>query len=289
MKYQVPRILLQILTLCLSLALVACAAPPPSSGLVSTGNSSGQSVAPSATNPETIAFLEQAAGSRALSCLQEHLATLEPEQAQALLDDPEMIYMMLRDTYWFPPANKRYSGDYGMEDYSAIQLKDADGKDISADVVDLWYAANEVYNVDDGVMFEMSESVTLTEGGADCNELKNYDAVIAGIFTAYGKQQLEQTSVGGRPLIQKTGEKIYRLGPWKTGHSLGAALADIQAKDVADGKITVTVRYEAFSRPADPEEAKSYRPEYETVDFGLISVDGSWMVADYRFPEASEE
>lgn len=186
----------------------------------------------------------------------------------------------------FAPVVKRFSGDYSEKDYSTVAIKNTAGEDISADVIDLWYAANEVYNVDDDMMFEMAESATLF-GEIEHYELKNYDEVVDGIFTANGKKQVEEACIGSEmTFIQRKDGKVYRLGPWKTGHSMAFALVDMQPKEVAETKVTVTAKYEKFAKPIDPEAAKNYIPEYELVEFTIVLENGIWMTDDYRYPEA---
>lgn len=177
----------------------------------------------------------------------------------------------------------RYPGEYNTElsDYRNIQIKDNDGNDISHIAIDLWYAANEIYNVDDMKMFEMGEyDATLSGYTVQSNELLNYYTVVENVFTQNGIAQLEQTMIGGpEPLIRKKDDKVYRMGAWKTGYSFGNALTDMQVKELTGNAITLAATY-----------ASIYRDNTTvTVDFTIANVDGTWLVDDYVYPEAYQK
>ena len=187
------------------------------------------------------------------------------------------------EEYFFNSSNK---------DYSAIKIKDNQGKDITGIVIDLWWAANEVYNVDDTAMFEMGEGIYLLENAPEFYELKNYDTVVNSIFTPNARAQLEQTRLGSETttFLQRKDGKVYRLGSWKTGYSYAGVLVDMQPKEVVDRKITMTVKYETNARfYAGEEEGMDYVPEYDFVDFTIVKTAGTWMVEDYIFPDALRE
>lgn len=176
----------------------------------------------------------------------------------------------------------RYPGTYNTEqsDYSKIQIKDDNGNEISHIAIDLWYAANEIYNVDESQMFEMGEyDVPLTGYTIGSNELLNYDAVVEDVFTQDGIQQLEQTMIGGpEPLIRKQDGKVYRMSSWKTGYSFANALTDMQVKELMGDRITLAVAY----APIGVDNIL----DSETVEFTIAKVGGTWLVDDYVYPEA---
>ena len=185
-----------------------------------------------------------------------------------------------------PPEDyvNRYPGEYNTEisDYSNIQIKDNEGNDISHIAIDLWYAANEIYNVDDMKMFEIGEYETnlMEYDIPQSNELVNYYAIVENIFTQNGITQLEQTrlgaSDGSAPLIRKQDGKVYRMGAWKSGYSFANALTDMQVKEFTGNKITLAVTYASINRDNTT----------VTVDFTITIVDGTWLVDDYVYPES---
>ena len=70
------------------------------------------------------------------------------------------------------------------KDYSGISVTDASGKDITDIAIDLWWAANGVYDPDDVFVFEMGPQTTLLENAPDFYELINYAQVMPTIFKA---------------------------------------------------------------------------------------------------------
>ena len=180
----------------------------------------------------------------------------------------------------------RYPGEYNTElsDYSNIQIKNNDGNDISHIAIDLWYAANEIYNVDDMKMFEIGEyEATLTEYTyiPHSNELLNYYAVAESVFTQDGIAQLEQTMFGGSdgsaPLIRKKDDKVYRMSAYKTGYSFAHALIDMQVKELGEDIITLSVTYVSIDR------------DNANIDFTIANVGGTWLVDNYVYPETYQE
>lgn len=113
----------------------------------------------------------------------------------------------------------RYPGEYNtkLSDYSDIVIKDKDGSDISRAAIDLWYAANKIYNVDDMKMFEIGEyEVPMTEYDIpQSNELLNYSAVAESVFTQNGIAQLEQAKIEGKYFLIR--KKIIRFIVWALG------------------------------------------------------------------------
>lgn len=183
----------------------------------------------------------------------------------------------------------RFTGDYSDKNYSTIKINDSNGNDISNIVIDLWYAANEVYNVDDGVMFETGEGVKLYEDYPDFIELKNYNDVVDKIFTANARKQVEETCLSGgeKTFIQKKDGKVYRLGPWRTGNSYAHALKDIQLKEATQNSVVVTVEYEKSGRIFYDDENYGYPPEYDSRDFKIIKEGNIWVVENYIYPDTN--
>lgn len=177
----------------------------------------------------------------------------------------------------------RYSGEYNTElsDYSNIQIKDSDGNDISHIAIDLWYAANEIYNVDDSKMFQMGESeVALSGYTMPSNELLNYAPVVEHVFTQNGITQLEQTVIGGSEFfIRKKDGKVYRMSAWKTGYSFADALMDMKVKESVGNTITLAATYASIDRDNTT----------VTIDFTITNADSTWLVDDYVYPEAYQK
>lgn len=147
----------------------------------------------------------------------------------------------------------------------------------------LWRSANEVYNVDSAELFEFGETVKLYDNSPEYTEIKNYDEVVNKIFTANGKNQLESTYLGGDKytFIQKSGGKVYRLAPWKTGTSYVNSLYQVSyVDDISNGRATFEVKYK---KPTANENAE---PEIGTVEFILVNQNGTWLVDNYVYPEA---
>ena len=185
-------------------------------------------------------------------------------------------------TYRFP--HDVYENFAAEKDYSNIHLADASGNDITEIAIDLWWAANGVYNVDDIFMFEMGEQTRLFEDAPDYYELRNYDEVMPKIFTEHGIQQAEQTCIGGSlTFIQRQNGKVYRLGPWKTGYDYGMAMTDMQVKQAQSNRVTLTVTY---IRQGSIAMDGSGTPIYDTVDFTIAKENGIWLVDDYIYPES---
>ncbi|HWP80901.1 MAG TPA: hypothetical protein VN446_09715 [Candidatus Acidoferrum sp.] len=190
-----------------------------------------------------------------------------------------------------PPTEdyvNRYPGEYNtaLADYDDIHVEDNGGNDISHIAIDLWYAANEIYNVDEMDMFEIgAHEVSLREYEVpQSNELLNYAAVVESVFTQNGVLQLEQTLIGYQrfPLIRKKDGKVYRMGGWKTGYSFANSLTDMQVKALSEDKVTLAVTYAIVDN-------EDNILERVTVDFTMANVDGIWLVDDYIYPEVYQE
>lgn len=177
----------------------------------------------------------------------------------------------------------RYPGEYNTElsDYSDIQIKDNNGNDISHIAIDLWYAANEIYNVDDTKMFEMDYGDTMIDGHEPYNELHNYDAVVRSVFTENGIAQLERAEIISisETFILKYDGKTYRKAPYKSGYSFANALTDMQIKELAGDRITLAVTYASINRDNTT----------VTSDFTIVNVSGTWLVDYYVYPESTSE
>ena len=181
-------------------------------------------------------------------------------------------------------SGRRFTSEYySNRDYSAIQVKDAQGNDVSKILIDLWYCASDAYDVDGNVVFENGQWVSLQENLPEFVELKDYDQVIHKIFTPNAIAQFESSDV---VLIQKTQDgAVYRLAPWRTGYSYAYAMTDIQAKEVSENKITAVVTYEKNAGYAGAWEDPAYVPQYDTVEFTVVCQDGIWLVDSYTYPE----
>lgn len=187
------------------------------------------------------------------------------------------------------PANyvNRYPGEYNtkLANYDDIHVQDNDGNDISPIAIDLWYAANEIYDVDDTKMFEIGAyEVSLPEYAIpQSNELLDYYSVVENVFTQNGISQLEKAMIEGQyPLIRKKDGKVYRMGSWKTGCSFARALTDMEVKELSEDKITLTVTYAIVDNDDTILELVS-------IDFIVANVDGNWLVDDYVYPEVYRE
>ena len=191
---------------------------------------------------------------------------------------------------------KRYPEEYIIDywtntaqDYSHIEIIDSEGNDISDIAIDLWWAASAVNNECDHVMFdEGRQDVPPDISGAiiQANELKNYDAVVDGIFTANGKAQLEKACVlfdsEYVPVIRKKDGVVYRVAAFKSGFSVSSALTDIRVKECAVDRITLEGKYGVFGFDFDgnPKDA----PNHAFADFTIVKQDGIWLVEDYCYP-----
>ena len=206
--------------------------------------------------------------------------------AISLLVNP--IVSSSSDTRYPKEAFENFSAN---KDYSAISIRDASGNDITSTAIDLWWAANAVYDVDDVILFEMGDQTRLRDDMPDFYELINYNEIMPKIFTQHGIQQVEQTCIGStKPFIQKQDGKVYRLGPWKTGYSYNMAMTDMQVKEAAQNRVTLTVKYELpLGYVPDPESNEQVEPEYGTVDFTIAKINGIWLVDDYVFVESYKE
>lgn len=206
----------------------------------------------------------------------------------AVLDgsnQPESSSSQLSDGYI-----RRYPDEYrSVGDISGISVQDSQGEDITEAAIDLWFAANEVYNVDDTVMFEMGEGTqVLTPPGPEFYELKNYEAVVDGIFTENGRDQLERTWIGadGITFLQMRDGAMYRLGPWKTGYSYAKTLSGMRVAQAEGNTVVLDVDYISNLSPDAQMNMETFVPEYRTVPFIIRKVDGIWLVEDYIYPEA---
>ena len=174
-------------------------------------------------------------------------------------------------------------------DFSSIVVKDSSGQDISEIAIDLWYCANDIYNVGDCVMFEMDrkEGPLLQYRIPQSHELLNYQEVVENVFTKEGIAQLEQTAPAedGNLIIRKVDGKVYRMGQYKSGFSFAEALTAMEVKEAAENRITLTVEY-AVTGFIDDENDPGYKPpEYYKTDFVIAKVDGKWLVDNYIYPE----
>ncbi len=171
---------------------------------------------------------------------------------------------------------------YQSKDYSNISVKDSSGNDISRDMILLWMWANEIYNVDDNRMFKMGKWSRIINDAPEFVEILNYDEVVDKVFTAKGKEMLENAPITH---IVKQNGRVYRLGPYKTGYFYSAALDDMQVKEMSSDRIVFTVKYVRNPGYVVEADNTSYVPEYDYIDFPVVKSGGRWLVDDYIFIE----
>lgn len=176
---------------------------------------------------------------------------------------------------------EKYGTRYKDQDYSGIHISDAQEADISEEMIRLWYACNDIYNVYDPWIFQQGAEY-LPETGPYYTELLNYDQVVDSVFTAAGRSQLEAAQIGGGDFLMMMDGKVYRLSPWKTGYSYGDALRDMKALAVSENEIFLSVEYQEDCGFAGPNP----NPTYAWVQMRLVKQDGRWLVDDYSYPEA---
>ncbi len=158
------------------------------------------------------------------------------------------------------------------------------GEYLSSDVRYLWNNVNNIYNVDNTETFEVSDSgVSLFEDAPEFFEIFNYDEAVDAYFTADGKAQLEQTLIGGPyTFIQKRGQKVYRMGPWRTGYSYADALDGMKVVEAVGDTVVLDIKYRQPEGTNDP-------PTFGHAEFTIKRMDGNWYVEDYDYPEAVNE
>lgn len=177
-----------------------------------------------------------------------------------------------------PESWRRYPGE--IPDYPDLHVEDAQGNDVSAELIDLWYASSAVYNVDDNRMFRRGDM------GDNYAELPDYEPVASSIFTENGKRQLELTHLGlGNsipfPLIRLENGTAYRKTGWKTGYFYGGALKDMEVLTAETDRLTVLVTYQRDWGGAAPDPD----PQYDTLEWVVVQTDGLWKVERYPYPE----
>lgn len=174
-------------------------------------------------------------------------------------------------------GQSRAADEYGLILY-------ANGEYLSSDMLYLWENANNLYDVDYTEQFKLSASGTfLSDSGPEFYEVYNYDEVVDAYFTPRGKAQLEQTTLGGScSLIEKQGDKVYRMGAWKTGYSYAAALDGFKVVSADGDTLVLKAKYKM---PGSPEEP----PVFGYASFTVTRVDDTWYVDDYVYPEAQKQ
>lgn len=173
---------------------------------------------------------------------------------------------------------RRYPGE--LPDYPDFHVEDAQGNDVSAELIDLWYASSAVYNVDDYQMFRRGDM------SYNYEELLDYEPVVSSVFTENGKRQLELTHLGlGNsipfPLIRLENGTAYRKTGWKTGYFYGGALKDMEVLTAEADRLTVLVTYQRDWGGAAPDPD----PRYDTLEWVVVRSDGLWKVERYPYPE----
>jgi len=163
-----------------------------------------------------------------------------------------------------------------------ISVLDIDGNDITDRVIELWWCANEIYNVDSDEVLELGEYYPEFDRSADFYEVLNFNEVVERIFSPDGKKQLLSTELGGIKFIQERDGKIYRLGPWKTGWSCGNSILEANETEKTEDRIVLSIKYDAAYRWEDGDPH-----DYKYVDFVIAKIDDEWYVDDYVYPEAA--
>lgn len=171
--------------------------------------------------------------------------------------------------------------------YMKFEIIDSNGEDISNILSDLWWNANNIYNVDSDIGLKLGHPIDLLGAGPEFYEFINYEPAVKNIFSANGIKQLENTKIGSdiTTFLQKRDGKIYRLGSWKTGYNYEDNLHTMITKSVTDNKITVEAQYE-IPTSIEARESPNYMPQYQSVNFIVVKENGMWLVEDYRFPES---
>ena len=187
-----------------------------------------------------------------------------------------------------PEGERRYTGDYNtaFSDYSDIRVTDGEGEDIAPMAIDLWYAANEIYNEGSREMFDFgipgySDRLFPEYEHPESYLLEDYDAVVKRVFTPHGIAQLEGTWVDSAPLIRKAEGKVYRVYSWKSGYPVAGALLDMRVTQRGEDTLTLAVTYAL----ADNDNRVWGE---ETVPFAIARQDGRWLVEDYLYPGADQ-
>lgn len=171
------------------------------------------------------------------------------------------------------------------------EILDSDGNNIRPIIEDLWFKANNAYDVDalsktrdEENVFELGESVY--EYGPEYNELLNAEDALKDVFTPKAEHEFFYES--GRLIKYDTeNNKIYRLGAWKTGYAYENVLTGMAVKEKSKDKMTLIMQYAAPGAIfVEKEEYADYEVNYGYTYMTIKKSDGKWLVDNLYFPEA---
>lgn len=182
------------------------------------------------------------------------------------------------------PANQRYpfmwpAYFYEGDDFS---VKDADGNDVTPDIVDLWFACNTVCEQDDYSMFYVDNRMKLYSQTPDYLRLTDYEEVVDSIFTANGRKQLEQATTGGQLVFVEKNGMFYRMLPWKDVRCYAVPLHSMEVKEAEENRLVISVQYQTNASRFFPDEPEA---TFDAVDFTVVKGDGVWKVENYCYPD----
>lgn len=182
------------------------------------------------------------------------------------------------------PANRRFPGMWPSEHYQsgAFSVQDATGNDVTADLVDLWFACNAVCEQDNYLLFSVSDRMKFSAMSPDYMQLDNYEDVVDSIFTANGRKQLEQAKTGGQLVFETRYGNYYRMLPWKYTYYYSVALHSMEVKEAEENRLVLSVQYQTNASRFFPDEPEA---TFDAVDFTVVKEDGIWKVENYCYPD----
>lgn len=185
-----------------------------------------------------------------------------------------------------------------------LEVKDGAGNDITEELANLWVACCNAYSSGGDSVFDIT-FISLNENSKYTFQyLQNYDAVIAGIFTEHGQQQLETALFGNgrdviRPFLRYKGKALRLLdyGTLTKGHPTeyyafsdpvyvtraayemngAASLTEMEVISSSEDSLTLRVTYREFN--ADGSMFTPY-----TVLWTVKKENGRWLVDDFTHP-----
>ncbi len=191
------------------------------------------------------------------------------------VDDNAPFPAAIRYPYMWP-AYFYESGDFS--------VKDADGNDVTPDVVDLWFACNTLCEQDDYFMFDVDNRVKLYSKAPDYLRLADYEEVVDSVYTTNGHKQLEQAKTGGQLVFEEKGGYFYRMLPWKDVYCYAISLYSMEVKKAEENRLVLSVQYETNADTVLPDKPEA---AFDWVDFTVVKEDGVWKVENYCYPDFS--
>jgi hypothetical protein len=182
------------------------------------------------------------------------------------------------------PANRRFPGMWPSEHYQsgAFSVRDAAGNDITADLVDLWFACNAVCEQDNYLLFAVSDRMKFSAMSPDYMQLDNYEKVVDSVYTTNGHKQLEQAKTGGQLVFETRYGNYYRMLSWKYTYYYSVALHSMEAKEAEENRLVLSVQYQTNADTVLPDEPEA---TFDWVDFTVVKEDGVWKVENYCYPD----